>query len=73
MRFAIKNVPANAIASQATFGSLEEARAALREALCWPEVQLGPGYTAPDTKGQVLRRMWKWPPVEMNEAAPICW
>ena len=53
MRFAIKNVPANAIASQATFGSLEEARAALREALCWPEVQLGPGYTAPDTKGQV--------------------
>ena len=53
MKFAIKNVPANPIASQATFGSLEEARAALREALRWPEVQLGPGYTAPNTKGQV--------------------
>ncbi|HKO49856.1 MAG TPA: hypothetical protein VJV79_19130 [Polyangiaceae bacterium] len=35
------------------FDSLEDARAALRDALGWPEVLLGPGYTAPNTKGQV--------------------
>jgi hypothetical protein len=54
MRFAIRNVPGpNASATQATFASLEQARAALREALGWPEVQLGPGYTAPNAKSQV--------------------
>jgi len=54
MKFTLKNLPGpNATASQATFESLEEARAALRDALRWPDVQLGPGYTAPDAKGQV--------------------
>lgn len=54
MRFAIRNLGGqNASASQATFESLEQARAALREALGWPDVQLGPGYTAPDAKSQV--------------------
>jgi hypothetical protein len=53
MKFAIRNVPGNATAPVATFGSLEEARVALREVLRWPEVQLGRGYTAPDSHGQV--------------------
>jgi|tagenome__1003787_1003787.scaffolds.fasta_scaffold11276759_1 hypothetical protein len=54
MKFALKNLPgSNAIASRATFDSLEDARAALRDALRWPDVQLGPGYTAPHSKGQV--------------------
>ena len=54
MKFTIKNLPdPNASASQATFASLEDARAALRDALHWPDVQLGPGYTAPNSKGQV--------------------
>ena len=54
MKFALRNLPRpDASASQATFESLEEARAALRDALRWPDVQLGRGYTAPDTKGQV--------------------
>jgi hypothetical protein len=54
MKFAIQNVPqANQSASQASFDSLEDARAALGAMLGWPDVQLGPGYTAPDTEGQV--------------------
>ncbi|HYP74857.1 MAG TPA: hypothetical protein VER12_02805 [Polyangiaceae bacterium] len=54
MKFALRNVPkANKSASQALFDSLEQARLALRDALGWPEVQLGRGYTAPDTESQV--------------------
>jgi|SRR6187402_104593 len=53
MKFAIRNVPGNATAPVTTFGSLEEARVALREVLRWPDVQLGRGYTAPDSHGQV--------------------
>jgi hypothetical protein len=54
MKFELRNVRvANESASRATFDSLEEARAALREVLGWAELQLGPGYTAPDAKGQV--------------------
>jgi len=56
MKFAIRNAPGpNANATQATFESLEQARAALRDALGWPEVQLGPGYTSPNAKSQVWR------------------
>jgi len=54
MKFVVRNVPGtNDNVSQAAFDSLEDARVALRQALGWPEVHLGPGYTAPDTKGQV--------------------
>ena len=54
MKFAIRNVHrARKNVPQPTFDSLEEARAALRDALGWPEVQLGPGYTSPNAKGQV--------------------
>ena len=54
MKFAIRNIGARkANASRATFQSLEQARTALGEALGWPDVQLGPGYTAPNSRGQV--------------------
>jgi|GEM_PF-1588484 len=54
MKFAIRNVGAqDADVPRATFESLEKARAALGEALGWADVQLGPGYTAPNTTGQV--------------------
>ncbi|HEY0462650.1 MAG TPA: hypothetical protein VGC79_00505 [Polyangiaceae bacterium] len=54
MKFALRNLPeSNANASAAAFESLEQARLALRDTLGWPDVQLGPGYTAADTKGQV--------------------
>jgi len=54
MKFAIRNVPESCkTAALATFDSLEQARAALGEALGWPEVELGPGYTAPNAKSQV--------------------
>ncbi|HET7538784.1 MAG TPA: hypothetical protein VFK05_02900 [Polyangiaceae bacterium] len=54
MKFALRNLPgASTSAPAATFDSLEDARVALRDALGWPEVQLGPGYTAPNTTGQV--------------------
>ena len=56
MKFEIRNLPGtkkNISALQETFESLEQARAALREALGWPDVQLGPGYTAPNAKSQV--------------------
>jgi len=55
MKFAIRNVPGtrDTSAPRGTFESLEQARAALREALGWPDVQLGPGYTAPNAKSQV--------------------
>jgi len=54
MKFALRNVHrGRRNAPQPSYDTLEDARAALREALGWPEVQLGPGYTAPDTKSQV--------------------
>ena len=54
MKFAIRNAGTkNHVASQATYDSLEDARLALREALGWPEVQLGPGYTTPNTESQI--------------------
>jgi len=54
MKFAIRNAPSvNKGASQALFDSLEQARTALRDALGWPDVLLGRGYTAPDTEAQV--------------------
>lgn len=54
MKFAIRNIGRRQQpALQKTYSSLEEARTALREALGWPEVQLGPGYTTPDALGQV--------------------
>ncbi|HYQ44776.1 MAG TPA: hypothetical protein VER11_22480 [Polyangiaceae bacterium] len=54
MKFLIRNMRrGRRNASPATFDSLEDARIALREALGWPDVLLGPGYTAPDTKGQI--------------------
>jgi len=54
MKFALRNVQrANTSATESTFDSLEGARAALREALGWPEVHLGPGYTSPNATGQV--------------------
>jgi hypothetical protein len=54
MKFAIRNVrKANQNASGALFDSLEDARIALGKALGWPDVQLGPGYTAPDAERQV--------------------
>jgi hypothetical protein len=54
MKFALRNVPkANKTATHATYDSLEDARVALGKVLGWPEVQLGPGYTAPDAKGQI--------------------
>ncbi len=55
MKFAIRNAGrGNGEALQATtYDSLEDARSALREALGWPEVQLGPGYTTPNTDSQI--------------------
>lgn len=54
MKFAIRNVGDNPdAAARATYESLEDARRALREALGWPEVQLGPGYTTPRTDSQI--------------------
>jgi hypothetical protein len=55
MKFEIRNVPGNRNTSalRETFESLEQARTALREALGWSDVQLGPGYTAPNAKSQV--------------------
>lgn len=38
---------------QPSFDSLEDARSALREALGWDDVLLGPGYSAPNAEGQV--------------------
>ena len=54
MKFAIRNVGNKRdAATRATYESLEEARHALRDALGWPEVQLGPGYTTPRTDSQI--------------------
>ena len=53
MKFTLRNVDQNKDASQASFETLEDARVALREALGWPEVQLGPGYTTANSKGQI--------------------
>ena len=54
MKFAIRNAgKKSSAASQATYDSLEAARTALREALGWPDVQLGPGYTTPSTESQI--------------------
>jgi hypothetical protein len=54
MKFAIRNTSnARMAASNVTYDSLEAARAALREALGWPEVALGPGYTTASGTGQV--------------------
>jgi hypothetical protein len=53
MKFAIRNVETRNHVMQRTFDSLEDARSALREALGWPEVQLGPGYTTPSTDSQI--------------------
>lgn len=47
VRRARKNVP------QARFDSLEDARSALRDVLGWPDVLLGPGYSAPNANGQI--------------------
>ncbi len=50
MKFAIRNVgDASNGDLQATYDSLEDARAALRDVLGWPELQLGPGYTTPNS------------------------
>jgi hypothetical protein len=54
LKFALRNVRRpRKKAPQPTFDSLEDARAALREVLGWPEVLLGPGYSAPNAEGQV--------------------
>jgi len=54
MKFELRNVrQKRRNASQASYSSLEEARAALGQVLGWPEVQLGPGYSAPNAEGQV--------------------
>lgn len=54
MKFAIRNVGRqNKPEITRTFTSLEEARVALREALGWDEVQLGPGYTTASATGQI--------------------
>lgn len=53
MKFAIRNVKTRVDVDQANYDSLEDARSALREALGWPEVQLGPGYTTPNTDSQI--------------------
>jgi hypothetical protein len=54
MKFALRNLNApSTSASQASFDSLEEARTALRDALGWSEIYLGPGYTTPNAAGQV--------------------
>jgi hypothetical protein len=54
MKYAIDGGDANdAIASDASYDSLEQARAALRARLGWAEVYLGPGYTTRDGANQV--------------------
>lgn len=54
MKFELRNVRRmRKNVAQPRFDSLEDARAALRDALGWPDVLLGPGYTAPDAEGQV--------------------
>ena len=55
MKFAIRNVKTRVDVERATYDSLEHARTALREALGWPEVQLGPGYTTSNTASQIWR------------------
>ena len=57
MKFAIRNVGEalsnTSNTSVETYDSLEAARVALREALGWSEIQLGPGYTTANAKAQV--------------------
>jgi len=54
MKFAIRNAGVDrADVAQVTYESLEDARSALREALGWPDVQLGPGYTTASTDSQI--------------------
>jgi hypothetical protein len=54
MKFALRNVgKGRKDATHQTYDSLEDARAALREMLGWPDVQLGPGYTTPTTDSQI--------------------
>lgn len=53
MRFAIRNTGEVASkASNVSYDSLEAARNALREALGWPDVQLGRGYTTENAADQ---------------------
>lgn len=54
MKFAIRNAgKADRSAATATYDSLESARNALRQALGWPDVQLGRGYTTANAKAQI--------------------
>ena len=54
MKFAIRNAgEAHRNVRDVTYESLEAARVALREALGWSEIQLGPGYTTANAKAQV--------------------